>query len=102
VCLRPGARGHLLYRVRIHRRRKGERRSLPEADYAGLIAAAHHQLQAPVIVIWEYVARPHIPGSVPGRVMCPARLVALVTGGERRGAAAAGHIMLRSERGCFL
>jgi DDE superfamily endonuclease len=53
VCLRPGHRGHLLYRVRIHRRRKGERRSMSEADYAGLIAAAHHQLHAPLIVIWD-------------------------------------------------
>ena len=53
VCLRPGARGHLFYRVRIHRGRKGERRSMSEADYAGLIAAAHQQLQAPVILIWD-------------------------------------------------
>ena len=55
VCLRPGARSHLFYRVRIHRGRKGERRSMSEADYAGLIAAAHRELQA---------ARPHrrIPG----------------------------------------
>ena len=53
VCLRPGARGHLFYRIRVHRGRKGERRSMSEADYAGLIAAAHHQLHAPVILIWD-------------------------------------------------
>ena len=53
VCLKPGARGHLFYKVRIHRGRKGERRSMSEADYAGLIAAAHHQLHAPVILIWD-------------------------------------------------
>jgi len=53
VCLKPGARGHLFYRMRIHRGRKGERRSLSEADYAGLITAAHSQLAAPVIVIWD-------------------------------------------------
>jgi len=56
VCLKPGARGHLFYRIRIHRGRKGERRSLSEADYADLIAAAHNQLHAPVIadrpLIW--------------------------------------------------
>jgi hypothetical protein len=40
VCLKPGARGHLLYRMRVHRGRKGERRSMSEADYAGLITAA--------------------------------------------------------------
>jgi len=32
VCLRPDARGHLFYRVRIHHGRKGERRSMSEAD----------------------------------------------------------------------
>ena len=41
VCLKPGARGHLFYRVRVHRGRKGERRSMSEDDYAGLITAAH-------------------------------------------------------------
>ena len=53
VCLRSGARGRLFYRMRIHRGRKGERRSMSEADYAGLIAAAHRRLQAPVILIWD-------------------------------------------------
>ena len=53
VCLKPGARGHLFYRVRVHRRRKGERRSMSGQDYAGLITAAHQQLQAPVILIWD-------------------------------------------------
>ena len=53
VCLKPGARGHLYYRVRVHRGRKGERRSMSEADYAGLITAAHRELQAPVILVWD-------------------------------------------------
>jgi hypothetical protein len=53
VCLKPGARGHLFYRMRVYRGRKGERRSMSEADYAGLIAAAHHQLQAPLIICWD-------------------------------------------------
>jgi len=53
VCLRPQARSHLFYRMRIHRGRKGERRSMSEADYAHLITAAHHQLQAPLIVVWD-------------------------------------------------
>ena len=53
VCLRPVARSRLLYRMRIHRGRKGERRSMSEADYAGLITAAHQQLHAPVILIWD-------------------------------------------------
>ena len=53
VCLKPGSRGHLFYRVRIHRGRKGERRSMSEAGYAHLIAAAHTRLHAPVILIWD-------------------------------------------------
>jgi hypothetical protein len=53
VCLRPGSRGHLFYRVRVHRGRKGERRSMSEDDYAGLIAAAHRELHAPVILVWD-------------------------------------------------
>ena len=53
VCLKPGARDHLFYRVRIHRGRKGERRSMSEADYADLITAAHQELHAPVILIWD-------------------------------------------------
>lgn len=43
VCLKPGERSRLFCRARVHRGRKGERRSMSEADYAGLIAAAHSQ-----------------------------------------------------------
>lgn len=53
VCYKPGHRGHLFYKLRIHRGRKGERRSLSEADYAAAITAAHQQLHAPVIVCWD-------------------------------------------------
>jgi putative transposase len=53
ACYRPGARSRLFYRVRVHRGRKGERRSMSEADYAALVTAAHTQLAAPVILIWD-------------------------------------------------
>jgi DDE superfamily endonuclease len=53
ACYRPGARSRLFYRVRVHRGRKGERRSMSEADYAALVTAAHNQLAAPVILIWD-------------------------------------------------
>ena len=45
--------GRLFYRIRIHWSRRGERQSLPEADYAALSTAAHRTLAAPVIVIWD-------------------------------------------------
>jgi len=53
ACLKAGAPGWLFYRARIHRGRKGERRSMSEADYADLIAAAHRTLAAPIILIWD-------------------------------------------------
>jgi hypothetical protein len=34
---------------------------MTEADYAALITAAHCYLDAPVIVIWDYVARNIMP-----------------------------------------
>ena len=53
ACLKPGRPGRFFYHVRVHRRRKGERPSLSEADYAHLITAAHHALGAPLIVVWD-------------------------------------------------
>jgi hypothetical protein len=53
ACLKPGRPGRFFYRLRVHRRRKGERRSMSEADYAHLISAAHQMLNAPVILIWD-------------------------------------------------
>jgi hypothetical protein len=55
VCLKPGQRGHVFYRLRVHRGGKNERRSLSEDDYATLITAAHRQLHAPIILIWDGV-----------------------------------------------
>jgi DDE superfamily endonuclease len=53
ACYKPGARARLFYRTRVYRGRKGERRSMSEADYASLVTAAHNQLHAPVILIWD-------------------------------------------------
>ena len=53
ACYKPGARSRLFYKVHTHRGRKGERRSMSEADYAGLVTAAHQHLSAPLILIWD-------------------------------------------------
>jgi transposase len=45
-----------LFHVRV---RKGERRSMSEADYAGLVTAAHNQLHAPVILVWDNLNARH-------------------------------------------
>jgi DDE superfamily endonuclease len=52
-CVRPGHRTHLLYRIKIHRSRKGERRSFAETDYMALLDAAHQYLKAPIVLIWD-------------------------------------------------
>ena len=61
TCYKPGARSRFFYRIRIHTGRKAERRSLSEADYAGLITAAHQQLHAPLILCWDNL-NTHISG----------------------------------------
>ena len=61
ACYRPGARSRLFYRIRIHTGRKGERRSMSEADYAGLVTAAHQQLHAPLILCWDNL-NTHVSG----------------------------------------
>jgi putative transposase len=53
ACLKPGRQGRFFYRVRVHRRRKGDRASMSEADYAALVTAAHHALNAPVVLVWD-------------------------------------------------
>ena len=52
VCYRPGSRSRLFYRILVHRRRTGERRSFSQDPYAALIAA-HVQQEAPIILVWD-------------------------------------------------
>jgi putative transposase len=53
VCVRAGHRSRLIYRTKVHRGRKGERRSFAETDYAALLDAAHRQLGGPIVLIWD-------------------------------------------------
>ena len=53
ACLKPGRPGRFFYRLRVHRRRKGDRPSMSEADYAHLITAAHRAPGAPIVLIWD-------------------------------------------------
>ena len=64
VCLKPSSRGRLFYRVRIHRGRKGERRSMSEADYAGLITAAHQHLLAEAAAAYADILIPFGSGAL--------------------------------------
>src|SRR5262249_48277252 len=102
ACYRPGDRPHLFCHLRAYRRRKGEARGVTWQDYRDLIITTHHNLSAPLVLVWDYVARHIIPVLCPDWLCGQRRLAAGVTGGGRLGAAAAGHIMLCAERGCFL
>ena len=98
ACYKPGTRSRFFYRIRLHTGRKGERRSLSEADYADLVTAAHTQLHAPVILCWDYVARHIIPVVCPAVLCGQRRLASRVSGGDRLGAAVAGHITITARQ----
>jgi len=67
IAVRPGQRPRLIYRT--HRgRREDKRKGFTEHQYARFLDAAHQQLGAPLVLIWDYVARNIIP------VLCPAVL----------------------------
>jgi transposase len=54
TCYRPGHRSRLIYRPKRHPdHRSGQRRSFAWTDYRDLLIAAHHQLGAPLVLIWD-------------------------------------------------
>lgn len=57
VCLRPGYRSRLIYRTVVYRGRRGDRKSFTEGDYARLWTAAHIQLDAPIVAVWDNLGR---------------------------------------------
>ncbi len=61
LCIKPGQRPRLIYRVH-HRRKRGtgrgkgaddQRKGFTEADYARLLDAAHQQLTGPLVLVWD-------------------------------------------------
>jgi DDE superfamily endonuclease len=54
LCLKPGCRPRLIYRVHRGRRRGGDRRKgFTETDFAHLLDAAHRQLAGPLVLVWD-------------------------------------------------
>jgi hypothetical protein len=54
LCIKPGCRPRLIYRVHQSRRRgKDQRKGFTETDYAALLDAAHQQLAGPLVVVWD-------------------------------------------------
>lgn len=53
IATKPGHSPRLLYRMRLYRGRKSERKGFTEADYAALFDGAHQQLGGPLVVVWD-------------------------------------------------
>jgi hypothetical protein len=53
IAMRPGTRSRLCYRIRVHHKRRGERRSLSQTDYTHLIDGIHRLLKAPIVLVWD-------------------------------------------------
>jgi hypothetical protein len=53
ACYKAGKRPRLIYRPRRHSHRRGDRQSFAWTDYRDLLIAAHRQLAAPIILIWD-------------------------------------------------
>lgn len=52
-CYRPGERSRLIYRTLLYRGRKGEPKGFREPDLIRLLDAAHQQLQAPIVLVFD-------------------------------------------------
>ena len=85
ACYRPGDRPHLFYKLRVHRRRKGEPKGFAWRDYRDLITSAHHGLSAPLVWVWDYVPRNIIPDQDDRGMQF------LVRGGDQAGVIGFGH-----------
>jgi hypothetical protein len=67
VALRPDGDGRacLLYRRRVYHGGKGEPKGFTEADLVRLLDAAHAQLRAPIVLVWDNLNR-HISTTMRG------------------------------------
>lgn len=62
VCYKLGERSRLIYRLHLFRGRKDESKSFAWTDYRDLIIAAHRQLDAPIVLVWDNLGRHLVPG----------------------------------------
>ena len=53
TCYKPDQRARLIYRMMLHRGRKGEKKGFREHDFAALLDAAHQQLGGPIVLVWD-------------------------------------------------
>jgi DDE superfamily endonuclease len=59
VAVRPDGTGraHLLYRRHVYHGRRGETKGFTEAGLVRLLDAAHAQLHAPIVLVWDNLNR---------------------------------------------
>jgi DDE superfamily endonuclease len=53
VCLRPGNRCRLFYRLHVYHGRRDQPKSFAWTDYRDLIIATHAQLGTPIVWLWD-------------------------------------------------
>jgi len=53
AAYRSGERSRLLYRLIVHRGRKGEPKGFGEDHFAVMLDAAHQQLGGPIVLVWD-------------------------------------------------
>jgi transposase len=59
LCYRPGHRPRLIYRMLRHRGRAGEPKGFAAQHLCALLAAAHAQLGAPIVLVWDNLPAHH-------------------------------------------
>ncbi len=52
-CYRPGVPSRLIYRTLVYRGRKGQPKGFREPQLIRLLDAAHQQLKAPIVLVWD-------------------------------------------------
>jgi hypothetical protein len=61
VCYRPGQRSRVIYRARPYRGRKNEPKALAWTDYRDLLVAAHQQVGAAIVLVWDNLSTHTMP-----------------------------------------
>ncbi|MEV7783712.1 transposase [Kitasatospora sp. NPDC088351] len=60
-CYKNGEHSRLIFRVRLHRARKGERKSFTWQDYRDLIVRARYQLGGPIVLVRDNLSVHLVP-----------------------------------------
>jgi putative transposase len=61
VCYKPDGRTRLFYRIHVYHGRKRERKGFTDRDYIHALTAAHQQLKAPIVVVWDNLGTHNTP-----------------------------------------